>query len=108
MSHVHILRVGIAPYEEIKERTLSIVRGDYKPSPTDPKIWFSSMESLAQVPSMHNKLLLELIAQAKPQSMTELAQLSGRHKGNLSRTLRTMEHYGLVSLQRKRGQQARF
>jgi len=102
MSHVHILRVGIAPYEEIKERTLAIARGDYKPSPSDPKVWFSSMESLAQVFSTHNKLLLELIAQAKPQSMTELAQLSGRHKSNLSRTLRTMEHYGLVSLQRKK------
>ena len=102
MSHVHILRVGIAPYEEVKERTLAIARGEYKPSPSEPKVWFSSMESLAQVLSTHNKLLLELIAQAKPKSMTELAQLSGRHKSNLSRTLKTMEHYGLVTLNREK------
>ena len=107
MSHVHILRVGIAPYEEIQERTLSIARGEYKPLPSDPKVWFSSMESLAQVLSTHNKLLLELIAQAKPQSMTELSQLSGRHKSNLSRTLRTMEHYGLVTLNRKKSGEIR-
>jgi predicted transcriptional regulator len=102
MKHVHILRIGIAPYEEIKDRTLAIVRGEYKPSPNEPKVWFSSMESLAQVLSTRNKLLLELIAKAKPQSITELAQLSGRQKSNLSRTLKTMEHYGLVKLTLKK------
>jgi predicted transcriptional regulator len=107
MKHVHILRVGIAPYEAIRERTLSIARGDYKPAPSEPKIWFSSMESLAQVLSTRNKLLLELIAQTKPQSMTELAQLSGRHKSNLSRTLKTMEHYGLVKLSRQKSGEIR-
>ena len=107
MKHVHILRVGIAPYEKIKERTLAIARGEYKPLPSDPKIWFSSIESLAQVLSTRNKLLLELIAQAKPESMTELAELSGRHKSNLSRTLKTMEHYGLVKLTRKKSGEIR-
>ena len=92
MRQLHILRVGIAPYEKIKERTLAIARGEYKPLPSEPKIWFSSMESLAQILSTRNKLLLEIISQTKPQSMTELAQLSGRHKSNLSRTLKTMEH----------------
>lgn len=102
MRHLHILRVGIAPYEEVKERTLAIARGEHKPHPSEPKIWFSSMESLAQVLSTHNKLLLELIAHTKPRSMTELAELSGRHKSNLSRTLKTMEHYGLVKLNRQK------
>lgn len=102
MKHIHILRVGVAPYEAIKERTLAIARGEYKPLPSEPKVWFSSMESLAQVLSTPNKLLLELIARAKPQSMTELAQLSGRQKSNLSRTLKTMEHYGLVRLTRQK------
>jgi predicted transcriptional regulator len=57
--------------------------------------------------STPNKLLLELIARAKPQSMTELAELSGRQKSNLSRTLRTMEHYGLVKLQHKKSGEIR-
>src|ERR1700722_839528 len=107
MKHVHILRVGIAPYEEIWERTLAIARGEHKPLPSDPKIWFSSIESLAQVLSTRNKLLLELIAQAKPESMTELAELSGRHKSNLSRTLNAIEHYGLVKLTRKKSGEIR-
>lgn len=103
MRHVHTLRVGIAPYEKIKERTLAIAQGKHKLSQNEPKIWFSSMESLAQVLSTRNKLLLEIIVHSTPQSMTELAELSGRHKSNLSRTLKTMEQYGLVTLTQKKG-----
>lgn len=107
MKHVHILRIGIAPYEKIRERTLAIARGEYKPLPSEPKVWFSSMESFAQILSSRNKLLLEIIAQAKPRSMTELALLSGRQKSNLSRTLKTMEHYGLVTLKREKSGEIR-
>lgn len=98
-----ILRVGIAPYEEIKKRTQAIARGEYKPSFQDPKVWFSSIESLAQVLSSKNKLLLEIIANEKPNSMTELAELSGRQKSNLSRTLKTLERYGIVKLEHIKG-----
>lgn len=63
------------------------------------------MESVAKVLSDRNRALLELIAKAKPESLTELAELSGRQKPNLSRTLKTMANYGLVRLQKgKRGQ----
>ncbi|HEV2524270.1 MAG TPA: helix-turn-helix domain-containing protein [Gammaproteobacteria bacterium] len=93
-----ILKVGIAPFEEIKKRTLAIARGEYKPGKNEPKVWFSSMESLAQVLSSKNKLLLEIIVQAKPESVTELAKISGRHKSNLSRTLKTLANYGMVKL----------
>jgi predicted transcriptional regulator len=43
-------------------------------------------------------LLLEIIRTAKPQSVTDLAKSSGRHKTNLSRTLHSMERLGLVEL----------
>ena len=96
-----VLNIGIASREEIQARTLAIARGEIKVTADDAKIWFSSLESLAQVLSTKNKLLLELIAQAKPQSMSELATLSGRKISNLSRTLHTMEHYGLVELRKE-------
>ena len=38
--------VGILPQDLIRERMLAIARGEYKPNPTDPKIWFTSMQSL--------------------------------------------------------------
>jgi predicted transcriptional regulator len=96
-----ILKIGIASYDEIKKRTMSIARGEYKPKKSEPRIWFSSIESLAQVLSTKNQLLLEIILTNQPESITELAELSHRHKSNLSRTLRTMERYGLVELKKE-------
>ena len=93
-----VLRIGIAPREQIQARTIAIVRGELHQRPDDPKIWFTSLESLAQVLSTRNQSLLELIASAKPDSMKELAALSGRQASNLSRTLRTMERHGLVRI----------
>lgn len=98
-----ILKVGIASYEEIKKRTLAIARGEYKPSKNEPRVWFSSIESLAQVLSSKNQLLLEIIDQTKPQSLAELAQASGRQKSNLSRSLKTLERYGLIKLDHQKG-----
>jgi predicted transcriptional regulator len=92
------LHVGIASYKEMKARTLDIARGKLKPSSRDPKIWFASAESFAKVLSDKNRALLETIVETEPQSLTELAAHTGRKKSNLSRTLKTMEQYGLVSL----------
>lgn len=97
------LKIGIASYEKMKARTLAIARGKYKPGRSEPKIWFTSMESFARVLSDRNRSLLNLIVEARPESMAELAALSGRAKSNLSRTLHTMERYGLVQLKKKAG-----
>jgi predicted transcriptional regulator len=58
------------------------------------------MRSLSQVLSDENRALLEGIRTAKPESISELADLTGRKQGNLSRTLKTMSRYGLVKLVR--------
>ncbi len=44
--------------------------------------------------------LLEKIRRTPPQSLAELAERTGRKKPNLSRTLKTMEHDGLVQISR--------
>lgn len=92
--------IGIMPQERIRERVLSIARGEYKPKPSDPKIWFTSMRSLAEVLSDENRALLKIIQEAKPQSITSLAEITGRKTSNLSRTLKTMSNYGFVEMQR--------
>ena len=80
---------------------LSIARGDYKPKSTDPKIWFTSMRSLAEVLSDDNRVLLKVIQESKPRSIASLADITGRKPGNLSRTLKTMSNYGLVEMKRE-------
>ena len=32
--------IGILPQEKIRQRILAVARGEYKPKPTEPKIWF--------------------------------------------------------------------
>lgn len=94
----NVLHIGIASREQMQARTMAIAQGKFRPSPSDPKVWFASVESLAQVLSSQNQLLLELIRSRRPASIAELAALSGRAQSNLNRTLRTMERYGLVVL----------
>ena len=93
--------IGIMSQENIRMRVLAIARGDYKPKKNEPKIWFPSMKSVAEVLSDQNRELLRMIAEIQPESLTELADAAGRQPSNLSRTLKTMEHYGFVELKRE-------
>jgi predicted transcriptional regulator len=94
------LKIGIASPEKMKERTLRIARGELKPSPNDPKVWVKSFDSLARMLSNKNLMLLEIIASSPPQTLSELAERTGRAVSNLSRTLHSMERYGLVEMKR--------
>lgn len=96
--------IGIMSQERIRERILQIAQGSYKPKPSEPKVWFTSMKSLAEVLSDDNRALLHVIVETKPTSISALAQATGRKPGNLSRTLKTMSNYGIVELRREQNQ----
>lgn len=102
-----ILKVGIAPRDAIRRYTQDVVSGRRRRTGDDPDIWFTSVESFAKVLSDRNRALLALIAERRPQSIDALAATSGRAKSNLSRTLRTMERYGLVRLEKGEGRKLR-
>jgi predicted transcriptional regulator len=99
------LKVGIATLEQYKQRTMAIARGEYVPARNEPKVWFQSLETMSQVLSDKNRALLALIMKTQPQSLSELAETTGRAKSNLSRTLKTMERYGLVYFEQGPGRQ---
>lgn len=94
------LVVGIASYDEMKARSLAIAKGEYSPKRGDPKVWFTSLESFAKVLSKRNVELLQIIAEHQPVGYKALESLSGRKIPSLSRTLKTMERYGLVRLEK--------
>ena len=83
---------------------LAIARGEFKPRSNDPKIWFTSMKSLAEV--LSDRALLKIIRDIKPESVSvsSLAAATGRKPGNLSRTLKTMSNYGIVEMRREKKQ----
>jgi predicted transcriptional regulator len=95
-----VMKVGILSREEYRERTLAIARGTYKPKRGEPKIWFESIRSMAQVLSSENQELLRIIVEQKPDSIKELETTTGRKSSNLSRTLKLMARYGIVDLTR--------
>ena len=98
------LKVGIAGYDEMKARTMRIAKGEEKPAADDPKVWFTSMESFAQLLSSGNRELLRVIDEQSPGSLEELSRITGRSKPSLSRTLKTMANYGLVRMDPGEGQ----
>ena len=100
MSHMKhkVAKVGIMSLDAFKKRTIAIAKGEYKPKKDEPKIWFNSIKSLANVLSEENQELLKLIVETHPQSIKELEDITGRKANNLLRTLRTMENYGFVKL----------
>jgi predicted transcriptional regulator len=106
-----VMKVGIMSYRDMKARTIAIARGRYKPSPGEPRVWFTSLRSLAGVLSEENRALLQAIREHNPESITELEEITGRAASNLTRTLHTLERYGFVALEpapsgRKKGGRA--
>lgn len=82
----------------IQKRCVIGIKGQ-TPDPDYPvDIWFDSLKSVANVLSKENQQLLKVIAEQHPQSVTELAVLTGRAVSNLSRTLKTLESAGIVQL----------
>jgi len=93
-----ILKIGIISREDYKNRTIAIAQGKYKLRKDEPKVWFESVQSMAQVLSNENRKLLKIIKEQKPASLKELELVSGRKRSNLSRTLNTMSRYEIVDL----------
>jgi len=98
-----VMKVGVISKDDYQKRTMAIAKGDYRPKKDEPKVWFDSVKSMAQVLGNDNQELLRLIIEHKPHSLSELERISNRKKSNLSRTLKTLEKYGIVQLSKERG-----
>ena len=95
-----IVKVGIISREDFKNMTIAMARGEYIRRKDEPKIWFESLKVLGEVLSERNQDLLRVILKHEPESLKELADLTGRQVSNLSRSLSKMENIGLVKLTR--------
>ena len=123
-----ILRLGcamrrkVATFEEFKEFTQAVVRGERTVDPNEPKIWverieggentddgvhFASLEAGAKLLSAKNRALLRVIAENQPQSIAELAAMTGRAEQNVLRTLNKLAAAGIVRLDKGEGRARR-
>ena len=88
-------------FQEFKDYTVAVARGERKVDPSEPKVWveriegesagegvqFASLEAGAKLLSAKNRALLRTIAERQPKSVTELAAMTGRAEQNVLRTL---------------------
>ena len=91
-----VLRIGIASTDAFKARTIAIAKG-IRPKPGEPKIWFSSAQSIGKLIDQNWPLLQET-RRHPPQSIGR----TGRSLSNLSRTLNPWSCVG--SFRSRRGQ----
>lgn len=92
--------IGVIPEQALRKRVLAIAAGQYQPRPDEPKVWFASVNAIGQILSNENIALLRMMAEQKPQMMSELARMAGRQVSNLSTTLKTLSGYGFVHLEK--------
>lgn len=97
------ITIGIMPQAAMRARAIAIAKGEYKPKPDEPKIWFPSMKSLAETLSDRNMELIKIIAVKKPASIAALSLETGRACSNLSRTLTRLASFGFLTLQKRPG-----
>lgn len=97
----HIVKIGIATEAKLRQRSIDIAAGQRHRQRGEPKVWFTSMRAAAEVLSEKNRALLRILAEEQPESLRELAALTGRAESNLSRTLKTLAGYGFVRLERR-------
>ena len=48
--------IGVTPQEQIPARVIAIAKGECMPKPGEPKIWFTSMKSAAEVLTIRTAL----------------------------------------------------
>ncbi len=95
--------IGIMPESMFRERVMAIARGQYVPAEGGPKVWFSSLVALGQILNNDNIALLCQMDSEKPETISELAKISGREVSNLSTTLSSLEKHGFIKKVKNKG-----
>ncbi|MBI1387421.1 MAG: MarR family transcriptional regulator [bacterium] len=91
-------QVKIQNIDSLEQEMRAVARGE-EPAPEDAaQTSFNSVEALARLLTPENRKLLAIIRDKQPQSIAELATLSGRAAPNLTRTLAKMESAGLIKM----------
>lgn len=88
--------VKIQSHASLREEMKAVARGEKAAPRAAGGISFDSVEALLRLLTPQNRELLAVIRDKKPQSIAELAELTGRAQPNLTRTLGKLEAVGFV------------
>jgi len=88
----------IIDHHQLKAEMQAVARGE-RPAPAYAgQPTFNSVEALMRLLTPENRALLAAIRDRKPQSIAELAEITGRAAPNLTRTLAKLEAVGFVRM----------
>jgi predicted transcriptional regulator len=88
----------IQSLRSLREEMRAVARGQ-RPAPADAAMpSFNSVDALVRLLTPENRKLLAIIRDRKPQSVAELAEMTGRAQPNLTRTLAKLEGAGFIKL----------
>jgi predicted transcriptional regulator len=88
----------IQSMNDLEDEMRAAARGE-KPTPADvARPSFESVDALIRLLTPENRRLLAIIRDRKPQSINELAEITGRAAPNLTRTLAKLEAVGFVRM----------
>jgi predicted transcriptional regulator len=82
----------------LRDEMKAVARGE-RPAPAhaaEPS--FNSVDAVVRLLTRENRELLAIIRARDPQSVAELARMSGRAQPNLTRTLAKMEAAGFIAM----------
>jgi predicted transcriptional regulator len=117
-----ILEHRTGTFQEFKDYTVAVARGERRVDTREPKMWcepvetgehadravnFASLEAGAKLLSAKNRALLRAIADGRPGSVAELAEMTGRAEQNVLRTLNKLAAAGVIRLDKGAGRARR-
>jgi predicted transcriptional regulator len=82
----------------LRDEMKAVARGERSAPAHAAEPSFNSVDAVVRLLTPENRELLAIIRERDPQSIGELAELSGRAQPNLTRTLAKMEAAGLVAM----------
>src|ERR1700674_329315 len=86
----------IQGHASLRKEMKAVARGEQLAPKDAGGTTFDSVEALLRLLTPQNRELLAVIRDKKPQSIAELAELTGRAQPNLTRTLGKLEAIGFV------------
>jgi predicted transcriptional regulator len=91
-------RIKIQSTRSLEREMRAVARGERKAPKDAAVISFESVDALLRLLTPENRALLATIRDKKPQSISELAELTGRAQPNRTRTMRKLEAAGFVRM----------
>ncbi len=81
---------------DLRLEMMAVARGERKPPAGANLKSYNSVTALVRLLTDENRDLLAMIRDRRPESISELGKLSGRSRGNVTRSLSKLETAGFV------------